>query len=103
MKEENYSGFQSTRAMIVEKMIAISLGLLNDMQHHILNNMEKFLVFFRQPSSSISYFPGKSSDIITLVNADSWLITEYHFHPILHTLSLFFFNQLCPLFLLPVC
>ena len=43
----------------------------------------------------------KSSSIISLVNADSWFITEYHFHPIVYTLWLFLFNSVQAHF--PLC
>ena len=41
--------------------------------------------------------PVKISCTITLVNADSWLITEYNFLPIIHTSWIFSFDPLEPL------
>ena len=46
--------------------------------------------------------PCKSSSIDTLPNADSRFITEYHFHPVIHSPWLLFFSPLSPLFCLGV-
>ena len=44
-----------TCALIVEVIIAISLGPLNDMQPHIMNDLVNLLVLFRQSSLYISF------------------------------------------------
>ena len=42
----------------------------------------------------------KSSGIVTLINADTWFLNEYHFHPNFHTPWLFFFCWLERCFIL---
>ena len=59
-------------AFIVELIIAISSGPLNDIQLHIMNDIEFLLIFFRQASLYfIRTASDKSSGIIAWANADS--------------------------------
>ena len=71
-------------------MIAVFPYPLNNMQLYFRNDFGNLLVFFRQLSLCFIWTASnKSSSIITLTNAGSWFITEYHFNSIVHVPCLF--------------
>ena len=76
-----------TCAVIVKVMIAISPCHLNNMKPHIINDLGNLLVFFIL--IYLIWMTDKNFSIIALANVDSWVITEYHFQPIVHVMIVF--------------
>lgn len=66
------------------------------LQAHVIINCGNLLVFFRQSSSYVllCMHGTKHFSIISLDNADSGFITEYHFYPIIHSPWLLLFSPL---------
>ena len=75
-----------TSELTAEIMIAISSVPLLDIQPQLINN---WMIFVLYVAVIIIYFigrtPNKTSSTINLTNAESWFITKYYFHPIIHT------------------
>ena len=89
---QNEKNTQDFNVHIDEVMNAISPGSLNDKQHHLLNDFGNLLVFWGNHLYMLHFKDTRLKyHCLADLNEDSWLIIEYHFHPIVHMPWLFHF------------